>query len=210
MPDFIPSEDSKLISWLASFSSGCANNSSILGLLPAELVTISNASTDFTDQMLISEEAKNAAKAATDSKNVQRRTSVDVARRYAKEFKANPAVPQNILISLGIVTNNTSGPVVPATNLLAEACSDGINKLAWSNGGNAPGTIYLVETKEDGQAQWEFLAAITATKFNHTDQIPGEPVWYRVIATRSGVSAAPSNTAVVYGGGGTNQLTVAA
>ncbi len=210
MADFIPSEDSKLQIWLNAFANGCANNSTVLSLTPIELADISNSATNFSDELNLLADAKLAAKAAADSKNKQRSRSVALARRYAKEFKANPAVPQNILVLLGIVGNNSSNPVVPISDLVVMGCSDGVNKLTWSRNTNTSGTIYLVEYRLDSETQWSFAAAATATRFNHTGQIPGEMTWYRVISTRAGIVSVPSTPVVVYGNGGFGELTLAA
>ena len=158
----------------------------------------------------VQDAAKTAYRASVADKVDLRADVTAIVRKYAREFKANPAVSNGLLTSLGIVTNSASGPVTQVTGLQVTGCADGVNKLTWNRSGNSAQTIFIIEYKTDAETDWGFAAAITKTSFNHEDQTPGELVWYRIIASRAGTNAVPSLPVAAYGATSTPPLTVAA
>jgi hypothetical protein len=208
--DYIPGSDQLYVAWLNNFTTVCADNTAALSLTPAELTSIQNASTTFINGVASQDAARNVYRGAVADKKDYRDEITSIVRKYAREFKANPAVSNGLLTSLGIVTSSASGPVTQVTGLQVTGCADGVNKLTWNRAGNSPQTIFIIEYKTGTETDWGFAAAITKTSFNHEDQTPGELVWYRIIASRAGTNAVPSLPVAAYGATSTPLLTVAA
>ena len=208
--DYLPSPDQQFAAWLTNFVTVCSANQATLGLTPAEFTTIATAASEFTEGLTESDASKATTKAKVASKDELRRQATAIVRTYAREFKANPNVPGPVLTNLGIVTSGAAGPVTQVTGLQVTGCADGVNKLIWNRSGNIQGTIFIVETKPQGSSTWAIAAAVTRTNFNHEDQQPGEQIWYRIVASRAGVSAVASLPVAAYGGSDSAPLTIAA
>jgi hypothetical protein len=208
--DYLPKEDQALNAWLQTFNNVCNINKTELGLSNADLTAIGNAYGQFSDDMVALDSAKSAYQGIVTGKNKTKSGSTTVVRTFARKFKANPAVSEATLRSLGIVANNSVTPVVPVTNLVVTGCDDGVNKLKFDRATNSQGTMFIIEYREEGQSDWKFAASITRTTFNHEDQTPGQKQYYRVISTRAGKSSTPCPPAVVYGNNEETTLTIAA
>jgi hypothetical protein len=208
--DYIPNTDAAYDTWLMNFASKCTQYTSLVGFTPAQLLQISNASSEFTDALTTLDGAKIFQKSATAAKVEARSSTVELARTFAKKVRGVPGIPASVLQEFGIVSSTESGPVTTVTSLTVFGCSDGVNKLTWNRGKNSPSTIFIVEYKEDGAATWNFAAAVTRTTFSHDEQVPGQMTWYRIISTRAGDSSAPTPPVAVYGETGEGTLSVAA
>lgn len=208
--DFLPSEDTQLKAWLENFATTCAKYEDDLGLNTQSLAIITGASTAFNNGMTGIETARAISKAATTTKNEAKTSASVMARSYAREFKANPAIPANILSELQIVTNSNVTPVTTVTGVDVMGCDDGVNKLTWNRTGNAPTTSFIIEYKFAGNGPWILAGVVTKAKFNHTNQTPGTTVFYRITSSRAGVNSTPSVPVVAYPATGSNPLTIAA
>ena len=208
--DYIPASDPLYVAWLNNFNSVCLSNAATLGLTGPELTEIEDASSAYITGVSVQDAAKVAYRTSVADKVDLRADVTAIVRKYAREFKANPAVSNGLLTSLGIVVNNATGPVAQVTGLQVTGCADGVNKLTWNRAGNSSNTIFIIEYRTDAETDWGFAAAITRTNFNHEDQTPGELVWYRIIASRAGVNAVPSLPVAAYGASSSPSLTVAA
>lgn len=208
--DFIPKEDGNLVGWFNNFATQCDSYSTLLGLTAAEVASIEAASSNFSTAWNGMNTAHAAAKEATTNKNTVRRNSVSLARQFAREFKANPTVPESLLEALGVVGSGGTTPVVPVTALSGVGQSDGVNQLRWNRNGNSQGTTFVVEYRIGTVGDWLFAGVTSRTRFSHTNQQPGVEISYRVIASRSGVNSVPCSPVVLYAGGGEGELSIAA
>lgn len=203
----------ELVGMMTTFASVAAANTGALGLDPAEVTAINTQKTDYTtafNDQLAAQAAASGTVAACDQEKAD---TIALLSRYNAEFKANPAVSDELIAQLGLPPRNQGGgsiPVYVPTNLSALGCSNGVNSLRWEANGNAQGTTYLIECAYDGTQDWEIVDASTVLRYDHEDQTPGRPVEYRVSAKRSSVRSAPSNTASIYSGGGSSSLTLQA
>lgn len=208
--NFIPNEDAEYLAWLTNFAEQCSMNAPALQLTSAEVTQIEGLATTFETSFSANVAAKAAARSAAQQKTSDRRSTESVARRFAREFKANPGVSESLLALLGILSDSSSGPVTTVTNLTVVGCSDGVNQLRWDRNQNSNGTIFVVEFRNNLTAPWALAGVVTSVRFDHADQIPGEETWYRVTSTRAGSTSAPSPAVVVYGAGGSGFLAEAA
>lgn len=203
----------ELVGMVTTFASVAAANASQLSLDPAEITGINTQKTDFTNAVNDQLAAQAASAGAVAAANQEKADTVALLSQYNAEFKANPAVSDELIAQLGLPPRNHGGgsiPVYVPANLSALGCSNGVNALRWEANGNAQGTTYLIECAYDGTQDWEIVDASTVLKYDHEGQTPGRPAEYRVSAKRSSDRSAPSNTASIYSGGGGSALTLRA
>jgi hypothetical protein len=208
--DFLPREDSQLQNWLDNFLSACVKNDEVLQLDADQINTINTQILGFDTGMTNVTATKAAAKSAVTAKNTAKSTISATVRTFAKQFKADPTIPASVLSELGIVANAGNGPVVTVSSLTVMGCDDGVNKLKWDRNGNASGTLFIIEYKLQGQANWGIAGAVTKSSFDHVDQEPGQTVYYRVVSTRGGQTSNPTSAVVAYGNSSGPGLSVAA
>jgi hypothetical protein len=208
--DFIPDGEAQFNTWLQNFSTKCVANDTILDLSAPDLFEIQTDAENYTNSYVAQAAAKDALKGATAERNTNRKSATAMARAYAKRFKSNPAVSDQLLGELGILSSSTSGPVVTVTALDVMGCDNGVNKLTWDRNGNATGTTFIIEFSKNGGTTWSFAGAVSKVTFSHEGQAPGQTTWYRVISNRASTSSAPTAPVVAYPSGGETTLTLAA
>ena len=212
MPDYNRLPDAQFSDWLANFSTVAAANAALLELSPIELTQIATANTAFATTLNARIAASNAARVATMNKDDQKAASLSTVRTFANQFQANPAVPDNLIQSLGLnvrADDPSERPVFQPTNFVALGC-DQVNSLKWDTNGNFPGTIYMIEWQLPG-GEWQILTACTKSRFEHEGTTAGEQISYRVYAQRDNKKSLPSNVSTVFSNGmqGGGQLMVA-
>jgi hypothetical protein len=208
--DYLPDGEAQFLIWFNNFIVQCEKYEAELGLDAPTLGELNTLNSTYNTKLTASATAKELLKSSTADKLVARKAAASKVRSYANQWKADPTLTPAILNALGIVATSTSGPVTMVTGLNVNGCGDGVNKLTWNRNGNAPGTSFIIESRVEGTATWAFTASTTKTSFNHTNQIPGLQIWYRIISTRAGVNAGPCPAVTVYGNPGDTELRIAA
>ena len=208
--DYIPSNDLIYKQWLANFAAKCEVYEAATGLTEPQILAMQSQSAIFSATMTDLEAAKLALKSATQAKDTDRKTSSAMARTLAKQIKGAPGMTDAILADLGILASATAGPVVTVTGLDVTGCDDGVNKLKWDRTGNAPGTMFLIETSFDGLTGWELVDVTTKVTYDHVDQIPGQRQFYRIKSKRASTTSPACPPEVVYANGGESGLSLAA
>jgi hypothetical protein len=199
--DFIPDTETQLVAWMTNFRTVALANQGALNIEPGDNQTITDDTTGFTASMTAMDAAKNAFRGSVSTKNSKKSTAVAMARAYAKRFKSIPGVDPGLLEELGIVGGGARGPVVPVTGLTVNGCSDGVNQLKWNRSTNSPGTVFIIESRLS-TGNWEVIAVVSKTSFDHVDQPVGEEQWYRIKANRSGQTSPACPAVAVYLNGG--------
>ncbi len=146
--------------------------------------------------------AREAALSATAALRTSRKNANIQASFRGKAIVANPNVSNSIKEQLGLnVRDSTPTPIIPVapSELVATAASDGTHTLSWKANGNKGGTQYIVESKFDKTTDFTFVNVTTKTKLEHTKQVPGIRIVYRVKARRGDNESGYSNEAIVYG-----------
>lgn len=208
--DYLPDGEANFKGWLENFITQVGTYDAELGLSVPQYSALVALANSFNTDYATANTAYEAAKAATAEKVLSRKEVTAAVRSYAKLWKANPAISPGILNALGVVATTTSGPVTMVTFLNVTGCGDGVNKLTWNRNGNAQGTNFIIESKPEGATTWAFTASTTKTSFNHTNQIPGVEVFYRIISTRAGENAGPCPPVAAYPNAGDSELKLAA
>jgi len=199
----------ELRTMMQNFTTVATANSVVLGLTPGQVLEIGGQNTLFNTSLNDQTAAQAAARGAVSDCTTERNDTVDLLSRFNGIFKANMAVSNELLALLGLPPRNQGGdhlPVFAPTNLAGLGCSNGVNALTWERNGNFPGVNYVVEAAYDGGTVWEIIDVVPTTKMDHFDQTPGREVAYRVYAKRRNIKSPPSNTAIIYQGGGQNLM----
>lgn len=153
----------------------------------------------FGTDYLASEAAKVAAKSAVAAKDSTRYSTEGYIRNIARVINADSNIPNSLKASLGIsVTPSVPGPVNVPLGLEVVSYVEGVNRLTWQANANKQGTTYILEYRLPGESAWLYLSSITAKKFDHTGQIVGQEVSYRVSAKRGSVQSVPSMAVTAY------------
>lgn len=204
--------DGELNTALANFNTVCAANAATLALAPADLTAIAAASTGFNTTLNAATVAKAAAKNSVEAKDMQKKTSKSTVSKYAKLFRANAAVPDNLLDSLMLPHHKTPGSKTAPTqplNLYGNADGNGLVNLKWNRNGNTSGTTFLIEVRTDPAGPWSISGSTTQTKFGY-QAVPGAYIAFRVTATRRNLLSPPSVPFALWENGGGVSLQLAA
>lgn len=189
---------------LANFNTVCIANATTLGLKPADLTEIAAAATGFNTNLNAWVAARSTANNAKDTKNTQKTTSKGVVSKWAKSFRANPAVPDALLGQLMLPPHKTPGSKTPPTtplDLVANSTGQGLVKLTWKRNGNTSTTVFQIETRDSVSSPWVMLDSTTKTKYDH-QATPGVYIAFRVSAKRGTLTSAPSVPVVLWENGG--------
>ncbi|MGE0001708.1 MAG: hypothetical protein AB7F50_01590 [Fimbriimonadaceae bacterium] len=204
--------DGELNTALASFAQTCAAQATPLGLSPADVTEINNAATNFDTDLLAWQNARNAAANAVTAKDSQKSASKGVVSKFAKRFRANPAVSDELLASLMLPPHATPGTKTPPTtptDLVAEGDGNGLVTLRWGRNGNTSATVFEVWFRTSPTGEWTVLGSTTKLKFDY-QWSPGEYIGFRVTASRNDATSPASTPVVLWEPAGENTLQLAA
>ena len=209
-PDYIPSSETHFAQWYKTFSEVCAENATVLNLSTEDVESISQAALTLYQSIVAVNEAKAKLSSLITEKDDVKQSSADLARGYAKLFKASKGVDPAMLKKLGVVSTSKSSPVSTVKGLMVQGYANGVNKLTWNRGENSGTTIFLIEFSYDTPTDWQFAGAVTKTSYEHQRQNPGRTVHYRITATRSGKSSPACPPVIVYAPQGAFSMSAAA
>jgi len=203
--DYVPSEDLQFKEFGENFVNVASEKMTELQLSQAQVDQLTTDQTAFDTALDQHLAAQLEAKTATGLKNDNRKLYENNIRNIATFIQGNPAVSNEDKQDLGLPIHDTTPSVVvpvPPADLKAEGTQSGTNLLDWKNGGNKPGTIYVIEKKLKDDPEFSYVDVATATKYKHTGQKPGVFMLYRIKAKRGKLLSEPSNEASVYGSEG--------
>ena len=202
--DYLPTKDTDLQAWTQNFLAVANANLAPLGLIAGDVTPVSTDKTSY-DTAITNNNTKQAeAKAATQQKNTVKTNMSTKIRVLVRKIQANPTVLPQLKAQLGInVGDTTPTPLTPQqpTELVAMPDASGVNKLQWNRNGNPFGTTFIIEFQENVSLPWLFAGTTTKATFEHSGQIPGKMLFYRVKSQRNEQISESSNVAVVYSGG---------
>lgn len=184
------------------FATTCDTNKVVLGLTVPDLAEIAGAAVAFGTSLTTLADAKALAEGARESKDVQRTATKAIISKWAKTFRANPAVPDGLLTTLQVAPHIPSGVKTPPTVPLGlDVMSDGNGniKITWKRNGNIRNTQFIIQYRTGPAEPWVQLGTSLKRTFD-TTWTPGVYVAYRVIATRRGLSSPASNAYVMWDG----------
>lgn len=198
---------------LTSFSATCAANALALGGLTApQLAEISGMASGFASSLASLATARAAEKLAVENKNLQLATSKTLLAKWAKTFRANPAISDALLDQLNLPHHKTPGtktaPTTPL-DLVATADIQGLVNLKWKRNGNRSNTVFTIELQGEPGGHWSIAGSTTKTKFNY-QAVAGEYIALRVYASRDEQNSQPTLPVTLWANGIGRALTLAA
>lgn len=174
------------------------------GLTEAEVAAVDEVNADLAAAMALQATLEASKLAATQAKFDARGAVIAAAGNLAAKVYANPAVDDTMLLKAGLAprpTYSSAKPLVPVTGLLATAQANGEVSLKWNRSGNSDSVTFVIEAQSTSGGPFNFVISTTRTRVKLTGYEPGQTVTFRVRATRTNASAAPSNLATIYGDG---------
>lgn len=199
--DYIPAKDTVFQDWLDNFIKTTNNNLAILGLVAADIIPLSTDKSNFDSVLTDSEAKKAASKAATQKKDIVRKSAEAKARAIVKRIQAKADVPNDIKAQLQITVPGATPPTpeipLPPLNLVANITGTGSYMLTWDRADNSPNSLFVIEAKIGTTAEWLPVFTTTKTKYEHTGNPTGVIIMYRIKAQRGEIQSPPSNVAVV-------------
>ena len=199
--DYIPTSDTIYQDWLGNFITVANANLSALGLLATELTGLTTDKTAYDTAITDLETKKASMKSATQTKDSVRTASIAKARALVKRIQAKADVSNALKAQLQITVPGTAPvtpPVpIPPMNLVANVIGSGNYELTWKRNGNKFPINFIVEAVLPGSNTWIQIYSTTKTTFNHSGNVPGAKITYRVRAQHGDIFSAPSNIAIV-------------
>jgi hypothetical protein len=213
MPKYITEEnnDALLAAGMTNFLDQVEKNEVVLGIDADELNAMNSAFNAFKDDFDAQTAAKAELKAATTSKNSSKKAAKRIIAQFAQEWKANLAVPDNVLDLLNVPNHASGGVRTPPTqplNLRLTIGSTGENTLAWDRNGNNSSTIFNIESASSANGPWTTFDMTTKAKINFSWP-QGTTVWFRVNAKRNGQTSANSQPIALWASSSLSKLKVA-
>ncbi|MCE9559400.1 MAG: fibronectin type III domain-containing protein [Armatimonadetes bacterium] len=204
--------DSYLAPDLAVVLATATANKTALSLDAPALAELGKVFGDFQTAYTASVNEKATLKSIVATKNANKKAAKALVAKYAKTWRANPAIPNSLLDALLMPNHNTQGSSTPPTTpqfLPMEVSIAGVVTLKWQRNGNNGGTIFNVETTESLDGPWTFFDSTTKSKLDY-QSTPGTQVSFRVVAKRNGQTSSYSVPITLWGGGNGAALKVAA
>ncbi|MBL8059139.1 MAG: fibronectin type III domain-containing protein [Chthonomonas sp.] len=186
----------------STFHAGAVKHDEILLITAPELASMAAIFTALNTALGNASDAKAAYAASVVAKNAALDAAHAEVGRWAKIWRANQDVPDEVLAELLLPAHNpgrTSTPPTQPLEMTFNATSQGSIMLKWKRNGNIPGTIFQIERSPNGATIWTNIGSTTKAKFNTVSQ-PGVPVYYRVTAVRDNLTSAPSDPITIWPG----------
>lgn len=185
----------------AGFASGVMTGQRVaFGLSTTQTTNLSTAVDNFDAAINDVAAAKAAYHSAVTTQSEARKAVLDALSSCAATMFNNPAVTDAMIESTGLeprdFTPTKLSPHTPV-DLIATPQTNGNVGLKWGKGLNEYGAVYIVETRH-GEGDWTFAGQTTKTKFTATGFEPGGLAWFRVSASRNGITSDPTGDVVVY------------
>ncbi len=191
----------ELLVFLTNFNTVADANKAELGLNGAQVTEMNDMKTEL-EAKLIDRQAKNeAAIASTSALGEIVKNATSMLGTHNITFKANKAIPDSMIESLGFDPDDDSPTPVLAitpTDLVVEGRSNGSNYIKFNRNGNKAVVNFILEAKIGNETEYKFVKVLSKTRFEHKNQTPGVRAFYRVKAVHGDSESNYSNEAVVY------------
>jgi hypothetical protein len=205
--------DAEFLAWMTNFTNVTGANTGALGLSPSQQTALVNAKNAYSNGLIGRQNAADAAKAATLTKDAAKDAALELVRTWANQWQNNPAIPKTLIQQLGLPVRDTTPsprPIFTPSQLSATGFSNGVNKIRWNRNGNQSGCTFVVEYSRNNGTTWAIAGVTNKARFDHTGQ-PPKATLYRVRAERRGQQSPPTDpVALFFEGDDSVQLQLAA
>jgi hypothetical protein len=202
MPDtFRKLSNPNFVIWAANLVTFYNANKAATNLSGSKVEDLAAKQALLAENLALRQSLNDRVDAVNNDIKLLRNDANDIASQISTLVKRDSAVTNSTVEQLGFSANkavSTSSTPNTPTDLVGKGTSDGINSLKWNRNGNRQGVMFIIEAKIGDAANYTMVDAVTGSRFEHVDQIPGVKIQYRVKAKRSNAESGFSNVAIVY------------
>lgn len=162
------------------------------GLSPAQATAMTTTSAALTAANLQLIAARNAVLTAHNAQLAAHEAVLGTFTSSLKLSYADPSVSDGTLNSIGLDSRNTTRtPIIPQrpTGLEVVPSADGTVTATWNANGSKYGVIYELQAGSTDSTQWVSVANVTRRRVTLSGFAPGVTRWFRVRATKNGLSS---------------------
>lgn len=202
MKPYYQLSDNDLRAWGQNFADTVGNFVGSYGITNADFLAIQNALVVFAESLVSLESIRQQAAAAQAVKDAGRSTCESVVGKYVRIFRANPAVPNDLLVTMGLPSRDRGtapAPVSTPKDGRVQTFDTGLNRLDWNGNGNPSGTTYVVEVRYGMDSDWTIAGISRRPKVDLPGCPVGVPTYYRVFAQRGARRSDVSSVFMAYG-----------
>ena len=102
--DFVPSSDKKLMLWLEALKTNAPAIAANLDLTPTEIARLKQLCTEYIDQITLTAQLIQKAKAAVTEKKSMRKTHAGPLRKLIKKMKTSPNYSEDKGVGMGVLS----------------------------------------------------------------------------------------------------------
>lgn len=199
MKPFIPRSDSEFVLWLERFADALPEFASQLGMSAAQVAAVQGASQVFSAALDAKIEAERAAMAATAAKDEAREVAEALVRQLSRIAQASPEITTEIRALLGLSDRkprvHRRRPEAPQ-GLVCEIIHGREHHLKWDRAGNPTNASFVIESRAEGDANWETVGLTSRTRWSRVVPMSGRATYYRIRAHLPAGLSLPSNSAM--------------
>lgn len=199
--DVFPRDGSGYLEWLKTVAKKGEENMVILKWTQEFVDELINETTELEKILEDEIEAKKLHKGTVEAKNTALDASQKKMRPVIGLVQLNEDVTDELRGKMGInIHDKIPSHEVPyrISELKVLGQDNKINKIDWNKNGNKSGTQYILEVKYALDGDYQIVDTVTATKYDHKNQVPGKPAWYRITPRRGKLYGEPSEDVGVY------------
>jgi hypothetical protein len=189
------------VAWFINFAKVLGENIAIYDVTQEE----SDAITALANAMSTSQqnvvEIKAQSKTITQIRDNTKADSIAMIRKFGRIFQANPKLTSDQLEAIGLPVHDHTHSFEtphPIREFVVKGGANGYNTLDWDKNDNKQGTRYFIEARYGLEGHWGVVDNVTATKYIHKGQTPGDPVYYRITPQRGKLVGPVSAVVGVY------------
>ena len=171
------------------------------GVTPAARAALGQAVSLAADLNVATASARRALASTLEDRDGAARALAKVVAQTANAIYANPNVTAGMIAALDLSSRATTRtritPKTP-TDLGTNLLPTGAILLKWTRSGNPQGVVFRIEERAP-TGDWTMVEETTATRIVLAGYPLGEPVAFRVVASKSGQIALPTTPVTFYG-----------
>ncbi|MEX2244084.1 MAG: fibronectin type III domain-containing protein, partial [Fimbriimonadaceae bacterium] len=187
--------DAELEAYADNFAAFADANAAALGLSPAQVAELQSLAAGYKDDRLAQTTSHDAARAATETKNASERALVAQIGTYAGMWRANPALPESLLLGAGIQRRKRARhrrPLFAPTGFAIQWVRSHKVRLVWNRNGNESDTLFVIETRTGVDPTWTVVGVTMRKSYDYLADSVAQPVTFRVTAMRGSRRSEPS------------------
>jgi len=201
MPSFYPRSVAGLIDFYETYIHGATANMTALNYTQIDIDNMTALLTALQSAHTGLLNAKAAFAEAVELKDISMNSAIKDIQDRSALIQADKKLADTVREAMGLPVHDKipshETPFQPS-DLQIKPLSTGTIKIDWNANGNKSGTQYIIEVKFALDGNFQNVDTVTATKYDHKNQTPGVPAWYRITPRRGKLVGESSETVGVY------------